>query len=211
LQGHFQTGHTISTGPYDWLPDGRVAYSLVGNELLGDPQPTGFIISKPYSATPDRRIRLPDYYQEGSIQTIESSPDGNQLLIGVRPRVGPLRPILLDLESLSITPLIDPTQNSATHVFNSVWGPDGRWIYSTISTSSLLSGTALDNSQGDQIVFIGSSDSLFAFEVNGTQHPMPDSQAALSSSLRLIPTDSPTNQGSDIGGGKYDGNLVWIP
>ena len=126
VSSHSQSGPTDDDGPYDWLPDGRLVYSIEGSELLGDPQPTGFIITDPYDATPRRRITLPDYYQEGDIRTIESSPDGSRLLMLVEPRVGPRRPILVDVDTLGVTQLVD-REDSIIDVNRVVWGPDGRW------------------------------------------------------------------------------------
>ena len=206
-----QSGPMQGSSPYDWLPDGRLVYSMEGNALLGDAQQTGLIITDPYNATPQRRITSPVFYQEGTIHTIESSPDGRQLLINVEPRVGPRRPILLDMETLLTTQLIDRDQASPVDIKSIVWGPDGAWTYAVISSSELLSGPAPGSSQGESLVFIGSSDSLFAFEVIGATHPMPVSQAELSSSVRLLPTDDPGNPGGEVGAGEYDGSLVWIP
>ena len=208
VSNYSQSGAMNSQGPYDWLPDGRLVYSMEGNALLGDDQPTGFIITAPYSATPQRRITLTDYYQDGVIKTIESSPDGSQLLINLEPRVGPTRPILLDLETLTITQLIDRTRDTVGDAEKVSWGPDGRWVYAVISSSELLTGDAL---VGGTIVFIGSFDSLYAYEVNGTVHPLVRSPDDLSASVRLIPTDNPRSPGGQVGGGEYDGKLVWIP
>lgn len=211
VSGHAQTAGLDSDGAYDWLPDGRLVFSIEGNELLGDPQPTGFFITDPYETTPRRRITLPDYYQEGRIKTIESSPDGRQVLMNVAPRVGPTRPILVDLETLTVTQLIDREDGSLIDAKSVVWGPSGRWVYVVVSTAELLSGVAADNSSGDVIVFIGFSDSLFAYRSDGSKHPMPLDQDDLSDSVRMIPTDSPTDPGGEVGGGEYDGKLVWIP
>lgn len=210
VSSHAQSGSMQRSGPYDFLPDGRLVYALEGSELRGDPEPTGFVFTNPFDAAPQQRITLPDFYQGGTIRTIESSPDGRQLLINIEPSVGPTRPILVDTQSLSITQFVDPNDTSID-IKSTVWGPEGRWVYAVISTEELLSGAALDSSQGETIAFIGRSDTLFAFEINGTTHPMPLSQSALSDSVRLMPTDSPGNPGGAIGAGEYDGNLVWIP
>jgi len=210
VSGYSQSG-VMSDRAYDWLPDGRLVFSMEGNALLGDEQPTGFIVTEPFSTTPAWRITLPDFYQEGRIHSMESSPDGSQLLINISPRVGPARPIFVEMDTWLINQFIDNTQSPSTDVKNVSFGPDGGWVYAVISSSELQSGPSLDSSLGDTIVFIGSSDTLFAFEVNGNTHPMPLSQNDLSSSLVLMPTDRPRDPGGEVGGGQFDGNLVWIP
>ena len=208
VSNHSQDGPMSSEGPYDWLPDGRLVYSYEQG-LFGDTGPQGFIITQPYSAVPDRIITLPSRFDDGRLDTIETSPDGTQLLLNLEMRTGPLRPILVDTETLAIQELFD--FNGITDVESIVWGPDGAWTYAVIASSELLSGTALDNSQGGTLVFVGSFESLFAVPVNGVTHAMPESLEDLPSGIQLIPTDSARSQDGEIGAGNYNGNYIWVP
>jgi len=112
VSSYAQNGPMKRNGPYDWLPDGRLVYAIEGNTLLGDRQQMGYIISQANSAKPDRRIVLPRFYQDGRIFSIDTSPDGRQLLMVVAPRVGPRRPILIDVETHKITQLIDRSSSN---------------------------------------------------------------------------------------------------
>ena len=133
------------------------------------------------------------------------------MLINVERRTGRARRILLELATRSVMQPIDRDDGGVTDVKRVVWGPDGRWTYAVIATASLLSGPSLDSSLGTTVVFIGSSDSLFAYEVTGVTQPMPFSSPASNMSVRLIGTDSPRDPGGRIGGGEYEGSLAWIP
>ena len=204
-----QSGTMRSTGPYDWLPDGRLVYSFEQG-LIGDSGRRGFIITQPYSTEPDRTILLPSRFDNGLIHTIETSPDGTQLLINLEMRTGPLRPILVDTEAFTIQDLFDFDDGNAD-VESIVWGPGGAWTYAVIASSELLSGTALDNSQGGTLVFVGSFESLFAVAVNGVTHAMPQSLEELPSGIQLIPTDSAIPPSGEIGAGNYSGDYIWVP
>jgi len=201
VSSYAQNGPMKRNGPYDWLPDGRLVYAIEGNTLLGDRQQMGYIISQANSAKPDRRIVLPRFYQDGRIFSIDTSPDGRQLLMVVAPRVGPRRPILIDVETHKITQLID--RSSSNIEVNYVgWGPDGRWVYAAIPQHKLLSGPSLDSSQGSTVAFVGSFQSLYAFEVNGTTHALPESASDLSNSVQLIKTNNVRKPGSPVREGR---------
>ena len=90
---------------------------------------------------------LTSRFNDGRIETVETSPDGIKLLINLETRTGPLRPILVDIETLAITELID-SDDGAADVDSIVWGPDGDYTYAVISSSEIVNGTALDSSQG---------------------------------------------------------------
>ena len=209
VSSHSQDGPMSSEGPYDWLPDGRLVYSFEQG-LLGNTGPQGFIITQPFSAVPDRIVTLPSRFDDGRLDTIETSPDGTQLLLNLEMRTGPLRPILVDTEAFTIEDLFD-FNDGISDVESIVWGPEGVWTYAVISSSEIVSGDALDSSQGGTIVFVGSFESLFAVAVNGVTHPMPRSLADLPSGIQLIPTDSAISPGGDMGAGNYSGDYIWIP
>ena len=204
-----QGGAMRPAGPYDWLPDGRLVYSFEQG-LIGDSGRRGFIITQPYSTEPDRTLTFPSEFDDGAIDTIETSPDGTQLLINLEMRIGPRRPILVDTETFSIDELI-AFDGGSKDINSIVWGPDGAWTYASLTFRELLSGDALDSSQGGTIVFTGSFDSLFAFAVNGITHPIPESLDDLSGDVVLIPTDSSFLSGGEIAGGNLSGDFIWIP
>lgn len=206
-----QSGAMNGGGPYDWLPDGRLVYSIERTTFEDDSERLGFVITKPYSTEPDRSLGFPRYYDQGQVISIETSSDGLQLLVNIQSRVGPSRPILVNTETFSIQQLIDREDGGVIDVDRVYWGPGDDWVYGVIPTASIGTGISLDNSLGDTAVIVGSFDSLFAFAVNGTMHPMPLSQEDMSDNLRLIPTDSTMSPGGQIGGGNFRGDFVWIP
>lgn len=208
VESFAQPNELDSAGAYAFLPDGRLVYSMEDDVLLPPSQSTGVIITDPYDTTPQRRILLPAFYQNGRITTIESSPDGSRLLINVKPAVGPTRPIIVELETLMVTQLIDREDGGLVDAKSVAWGAGGEWVYVVMSTSDLLSESAL---VGSAVEFIGSADALFAYRSDLTRQPVPLEPDDLSDSVRVIPTDNPREPGGQVGGGQYDGKLIWIP
>lgn len=206
-----QSGAMNSDGPYDWLPDGRLVYAIEGNALLGDVEPIGIIITAPVSTVPDRRITLPERYQEGVIQSIESSPDGSRLLLNVETRVGPLRPLLLDLATLDLYTPLSRADGTLIDVDSVTWGTDSGSFFAEISSTELLSGPGLG--PGTEVVFLGSFASVFSVVADGQSYPMPITAEDASDAVRLIPTDTPGSPERGPGAGAYrlDETITWIP
>lgn len=205
--GTFVTSYEQSAGAggrghYDFLADGRVIYGTEGNELLGDNQPTGFVIADPSGQVSPKRYTMPAFYQGtlAYLRTIDTSPDGSQALMTMKPSIGPTRPILLDLEDLSITQVIERDDGTSSDVVHVTWGPGGSWIYATIPRAVRVDG-----------VFRGTVYSLYAFEANGETHPLPVDGSNLGDSVRLIPTESIYDRGGPVGPNTFRGELVWVP
>ncbi|MFV2058893.1 MAG: TolB family protein [Thiohalomonadales bacterium] len=112
----------------DWLPDGRLVYSVRSEENRS------IYFTSPYSTIVERNLTLPINIP-GSIDKIAASADGKRIAFSLvssssfaATRATPWVTKIdgTNLHQLAVDPHADGTESS--YINNPKWSPDGRWI-----------------------------------------------------------------------------------